>query len=92
MKNPFQHNNHNLLIAGIAVGTAAAGAAAAYLFLSESGSEFRKRFSSQMGNWFSRSNEQPADHETPAYLQHKGAQPKTDREQLQHGTILHHNL
>lgn len=92
MKNPLQRNNHTLLIAGIAAGTIAAGAAAAYLFLSESGSEFRERLTSQLGNWFSGKNEQSAQYATPAYLQHKGAQPKTDREQLQRGDILHHNL
>jgi len=90
MKNPLQHNNNTLLITGIAVGTVAAGAAA-YLFLSESGGQFRERLISHLGDWFSRKEKQISQHETPAYLQHKAAQPKTDREQLQHGDILRHN-
>jgi gas vesicle protein len=90
MKNPLQRNNHTLLIAGIAVGAAAAGAAA-YLFLSESGERFREQLTSHLANWFSRKEEQSSQHETPAYLQNKGARPKTDREQLQHGDILLHN-
>jgi len=90
MRNPLQRNNHTLLVTGIAVGTVAIGAAA-YLFLSESGEQFRGRLTSHLDNWFGRKEKKSPEHATPAYLQHKGAQPKTDREQLQHGDILHHN-
>lgn len=41
MKNPFKKNDHTVLIAGIAIASAAAGALA-YLYLSESGNKTRK--------------------------------------------------
>jgi len=42
MKNPFVKQDHTFLIASIAVGSLAAGAAA-YLFLTESGAETREK-------------------------------------------------
>ena len=41
MKNPFKKNDHTVLIAGIAIASAAAGALT-YLYLSESGNKTRK--------------------------------------------------
>jgi len=41
MKNPFKKNDHTVLVAGIAIASAAVGALA-YLYLSESGNKTRK--------------------------------------------------
>lgn len=89
MKNSFQKNDHKLLIAGIAVGTVAIGATA-YLLLTETGAELRERVTNQFNTWFGRQQQEAAVPETPAYMQHKGARPKTDREHLIKGDILHH--
>ena len=41
MKNPFEKNDHKVLIGGIILGTALAGTAA-YLFLTETGASVRQ--------------------------------------------------
>lgn len=92
MKNPFEKNDHKVLIAGIAIGALAAGAAA-YLFLTETGKEVR----GQLAGHFSRLRDTFLGHEletgmaeqTPSYLQHKNKAPKTDREALKRNEILH---
>jgi len=91
MKNPFEKNDHKVLIAGIAIGTVAAGAAA-YLFLTETGSGIRK----QLGGHLTRlktafmGGEQPAEEPHPAdYLKKPHKAPKTDREALKRHEILH---
>lgn len=92
MKNPFEKNDHKVLIAGIVIGSLAAGAAA-YLFLTETGKEVRGQLSghfNRLRNTFlgneSESNED--QEEAPAYLQHKTKAPKTDREALKKHEIL----
>lgn len=83
MKNPFEKNDHKVLIAGIVIGSVAAGAAA-YLFLTETGASVRQQLAghfNRMRNAFIGDGPEPAT-ETPGYLQHKTKKPKTDREAL----------
>ncbi len=48
MKNPFEKNDHKVLIAGILIGTVVAGATA-YLFLTETGTEVRGQLAGHFG-------------------------------------------
>ncbi|MDB5144557.1 MAG: hypothetical protein JWQ66_3270 [Mucilaginibacter sp.] len=89
MKNPFEKNDHKLLIAGIVIGSAAAGAVA-YLFLTETGSQVRQQLTGHFGRmrdaFLGNRSEEPQS-DSQAYLKHKGKEPKTDREALLKGEI-----
>ncbi len=92
MKNPFEKNDHKVLIAGIVIGSLAASAAA-YLFLTETGSQVRRQLTGHLGRLRDtfiggQEEEGPAEVE-PGYLQHKAKAPKTDREKLKKHEILH---
>lgn len=77
MKNPFKKKNNTLLIAGIAIGAAAASLA--YLFLTESGTAVRQ----QLAGYFGKDDADDNEEEDPqAYMHHPGKAPKTDREAL----------
>ncbi len=47
MKNPFENNDHKVLIAGIIVGSVLVGAAA-YLFLTETGGNIRRELTGHL--------------------------------------------
>nr|WP_294795665.1 hypothetical protein [uncultured Mucilaginibacter sp.] len=77
MKNLFKKKNNTLLIAGIAIGAAAASLA--YLFLTESGTAVRQ----QLAGYFGKDEADDSEEEDPqAYMHHPGKAPKTDREAL----------
>ena len=85
MKNPFvKHNNNTALIASLAVGTAAVGAAA-YFFMTEKGSNWRQQMMNRFGFGQNQAEEE-VDH--TAYLKKPHKSAKTDRDELlHHGTI-----
>ncbi len=85
MKNPFKKKSNTLLIAGIAIGAAAASLA--YLFLTESGIAVRQ----QIAGYFGKSDDADEDEEEDpqAYLHHPAKAPKTDREALLKNEVLH---
>ena len=84
MKNPFKKKNNTLLIAGIAIGAAAASLA--YLFLTESGTAVRQ----QLAGYFGKDEADNSEAEDPqAYMHHPGKAPKTDREALLKNELLH---
>jgi gas vesicle protein len=91
MKNPFEKNDHKVLIAGIVIGSLAAGAAA-YLLLTETGSEVRRQLRGHLGRlrdtFVGAQAEDETTDATPPYLQHKGKAPKTDREKLKKHEII----
>ena len=85
MKNPFEKNDHKVLIAGIVIGTAVAGAVA-YLFLTETGAQVRQQLTGhidRMRDAFlgAQPEEEPAPSE-PEPPKPKGKAPKTDREKI----------
>jgi len=84
MKNLFvKHNNHTALIASLALGTAAIGAAA-YFLMTEKGSNWRQQMMDRFG--FGQNEVEEPDH--TAYLQKPRKTAKTDRNDLlHHGTI-----
>jgi gas vesicle protein len=90
MKNPFEKNDHKVLITGIIIGSVAAGTAA-YLFLTETGTLVRQQLAGhfkRMRDTFIGSEPKPdADHHID-YLQHKTKKTKTDREALLKHEIL----
>ena len=59
MKNPFEKNDHKVLIAGIVIGAAAAGAAA-YLLLTDHGAELRSELGAQLEKLLGREPEATA--------------------------------
>jgi len=84
MKNPFKKKDKTLLIAGIAIGAAAASLA--YLFLTESGTAVRRQLAGYFGK------DEDGDQEEPdpqAYLHHPTKAPKTDRDALLKHEVLH---
>jgi hypothetical protein len=85
MKNPFKKKDNTVLIAGIAIGAAAASFA--YLFLTESGTAVRQ----QLAGYFGQEQDQSDDEEQDpqAYMHHPGKAPKTDREALLKNQVLH---
>lgn len=91
MKNPFEKNDHRILIGGVIAGSVIAGAAA-YLFLTETGSSVRR----QVADSLSRMKEsifghavEPVVEEVPEYLQKPHKAPKTTRDALKKHEILH---
>ena len=86
MKNPFKKKDNTLLIAGIAIGAAAASLA--YLFLTESGIAVRQ----QLAGYFGQGQDESDDDEEQdpqAYMHHPVKAPKTDREALLKNELLH---
>ena len=83
MKNPFKKKNNTLLIAGIAIGAAAASLA--YLFLTESGTVVRQ----QLAGYFGQDESDDEEQDPQAYMRHPGKAPKTDREALLKHELLH---
>lgn len=93
MKNPFEKKDNTALVAGIAIGAVAAGAAA-YLILTEKGSGIRKRIADEVGNLVNKflGGAEEAD-EQPGYdfrQQHTAKTPKTDRAALVKDEVLSH--
>ena len=90
MKNPFERNDHRILIGGAIAGSVIAGAAI-YLFLTETGTSVRRRvadrFDRMKGSIFGRDAE-PIVEEVPEHLQKPRKQSKTDREGLKKNEIL----
>ena len=91
MKNPFEKNDHKVLIAGIVIGTAVAGAVA-YLFLTETGAQVRQQLTGhidRMRDAFlgAQPEEEPAPSE-PEPPKPKGKAPKTDREKIMKDELL----
>jgi len=83
MKNPFKKKDNTLLIAGIAIGAAAASLA--YLFLTESGTAVRQ----QLAGYFGKDGNEDENEDPQAYLHHPAKAPKTDREALLKHEVLH---
>ncbi len=85
MKNPFVKNtNHTALIASLALGTAAIGAAAYYL-MTEKGTNWRQQMMDRLG--FGQ-NEPTEETDHTAYMQKPRKASKTDRDDLlRHGAI-----
>jgi gas vesicle protein len=84
--------NNKTLITAILLGAAAAGAAA-YMLLTEDGAELRSALSDQFtklkDSVLGGGEEEQEETSQPEYLQHKQKAPKTDRDALLHGEILH---
>jgi hypothetical protein len=80
MKNPFEKKNNTLLIAGIALGAAAAGAAIYF---------FREEIGEFINEYLDKEHEPLTEPDPQAYLHHPKKAPKTDREALLHHDILH---
>ena len=91
MKNPFERNDHSVLIGGVIAGSVIAGAAA-YLFLTEAGSSVRRQVADRVdrlrlsifGN-----GAQPIVEAVPEYMQKPHKAPKTNRTELKKNEILH---
>lgn len=92
MKNPFEKRDNTVLIASLALGTVAVGAAT-YFVLSEKGASLRQKVTDQFSrvrNLFNRADVEEHIETAPAYTRKRAKAPKTDREALQHDEILHH--
>lgn len=89
MKNPFQKEDHTVLIAGLVIGAAAAGTAA-YLFLTENGGEIRRTIGDKLLALRKVFMAEPEAHDEHAldYMHPRMKQPKTDREALLHHEII----
>ena len=91
MKNPFEKNDHKVLIAGIIIGSAIAGGVA-YLFLTETGTTIRQELTGHVNRIRDAvMGVEPApeeeDHATD-YLHHEHPKaPKTDRATLKNHVI-----
>ena len=86
MKNPFEKNDHKVLITGIIIGSALAGAAA-YLFLTDTGTTVRQELSGHINrirDAVMGVKPVPAeDRHAADYVHHEHLkQPKTDRATL----------
>ncbi|HEY9000989.1 MAG TPA: YtxH domain-containing protein [Mucilaginibacter sp.] len=91
MKNPFERNDHRVLIGGVIAGSVIAGAAA-YLFLTETGSTIRRDVADRLDRLkqkFFGNGTQPVVEGVPEYMQKPHKAPKTDREELKKNEILH---
>ncbi len=85
MKNPFVKNtNHTALIASLALGTAAVGAAAYYL-MSERGTSWRQQMMDRLG--FGQAETEEETNHT-AYMQKPRKASKTDRDDLLHHSTI----
>lgn len=92
MKNPFEKKDNTVLVASLALGTAAVGAAT-YFILSEKGAALRQKVTDQFSrvrNLFNKADIEEHAEPAPVYVRKKAKAPKTDREALQHDEILHH--
>jgi gas vesicle protein len=90
MKNPFERNDHRILIGGVIAGSIIAGTAA-YLFLTETGSSVRRQVTDgvcRMKQKLFGDGAEPIVEEVPEYLQKPHKAKKTDREALQKNEIL----
>ena len=81
MKNIFDKRGNGVLVTSVTIGSVAAGTLA-YLFLTEGGTNLRRRISDRFRNLFSKQEAQVI--EVPGYLKKKSRAPKTDREELLH--------
>lgn len=91
MKNPFERNDHKILIGGAIAGSIIAGAAA-YLFLTETGTSVRRQVADRLDRLKQSifGNEvEPIVEEVPEYLRKPRRTPKADRETLKKDEILH---
>lgn len=91
MKNPFEKNDHRILIGGVIAGSIIAGAAA-YLFLTETGSSVRRQLTDQidrMKQSIFGSTAEPIVEAVPEYMQKPRKARKTDREALKKDEIRH---
>jgi hypothetical protein len=92
MKNPFDKKYSSGLIAGIALGTVAAGAVA-YLLFTETGTRVRKDLTGHLNRILDalkgkEADTEPEEDHSMDYLHKKHKAPKTDREDL----LKHHIL
>ncbi|MGF7078728.1 hypothetical protein [Mucilaginibacter sp. UYCu711] len=90
MKNPFEKENHTSLIAGVIIGTAAAGVAA-YLMFSGKGAVIRDEICNsfdRIRNTLMGTAEAANDDHALDYLDTPHKTPKTDREALLKHQIL----
>lgn len=90
MKNPFEKENHTNLIAGVIIGTAAAGVAA-YLMFSGKGAVIRDEICNsfeRIRNTLMGTAEPAHDDQAFDYLEKPHKAPKTDREALLKHQIL----
>jgi gas vesicle protein len=90
MKNPFEKEKHTSLIAGVIIGSAAAGAAA-YLIFSGKGATIRQEICSsfeRIRNTLMGTAEPAHDNDATDYLEKPHKAPKTDREALLKHQIL----
>lgn len=91
MKNPFEKNDHRILIGGVIAGSVIAGAAA-YLFLTEAGSSVRRQVADRLDRMKESifgPDAEPIVEEVPEYLQKPHKAPKTNREALKKNEISH---
>lgn len=91
MKNPFERNDHRILIGGVIAGSVIAGAAA-YLFLTETGTSVRRQVADRLDRLKQSifGNEvEPVVEQVPEYLQKPRKAPKADRDALKKNEILH---
>jgi len=92
MKNLFVKHDNTALIASLAIGSVAAGAAA-YLFMTERGSNMRQSLMERLG--FMRNEPISENDNHTDYLKKPHKQPKTDRDELmasRHDTSGGHDL
>jgi hypothetical protein len=90
MKNPFEKEKHNGLIAGLIIGSVAA-ATVSYLMLTGKGAVIRRDLAdtfARLQNTIFGSHEQEEEDHTKDYLQKPHKTPKTDREALLKHQIL----
>ena len=90
MRNPLKKNNSNTLIAGIIIGSVAAGSAA-YLLFTKAGTAVRQQIAEyvkSLKNNASTDKKKIAAKPATDYMHHKLKHPKTDRKNLfKHNTL-----
>jgi hypothetical protein len=92
MKNPFEKNDHKVLIAGIIIGSAVAGAVA-YLFLTETGTTVRQELTGHINRIRDAvmgvdPAPQEEEHATDYLHNEHPKKPKTDREALKKHEVI----